>query len=155
MHAEPRNILGKEGKMLKIPRNSLKKKKGKEIQKGEERKIRALALPTCQAQLSCFTSCAIELSAIVLARRRRTTIQSFRRRPPGLIQHVLTVPGFLVGWCWYSGSQLHPGASDCAHELAFALRPLRHKNRIAKSYFACSPENFCGFFLRICVGILH
>ena len=37
-----------------------------------------------------------------------------------------------------------------------ALRGRPRLGRIilfGRSYFACSPENFCGFFLRICLGI--
>ena len=40
MLAEPLNSFGLEGKTLKIARNSLKRKKDKEIQKGKEKKIR-------------------------------------------------------------------------------------------------------------------
>ena len=46
MLAEPLKSLGKNGKTLKIARNSLKRKKGKEITKGKEKKIREDILGT-------------------------------------------------------------------------------------------------------------
>ena len=44
----------------------------------------------------------------------------FRKRPPVLIEHVLTVPVFC---CWCPNPQLRPGASGCLPGLAFLHGP--------------------------------
>ena len=50
------------------------------------------------------------------------TGEKFRERPPGLIQHILTVLVFFCsGCCSYFGLHLSLGASHCAPGLAFCF----------------------------------
>ena len=64
---------------------------------------------------------SVRFSTFYTCHLQRFKIQRFQERPPGLIQHVLTVLVLGPGCCSCTGFHLRLGASDCSPGLAFCF----------------------------------